>query len=201
MLQCVAVCLSPPTHEVLKNPAIMPASEPAGLTVVAIVGKEQFWLRNAVCCSVLQCVAVAIVSEKPFRLVKCSVLQSVPLCCSVLQSVLQCVAVAIVSEKSFQLVKCSVLRCVVVCCSALQMPSLAKNNFGWSNAECCNVLQHVAVYCSCHRQRKIFLGGQISQKFSSTVELYMHLSSELNFENFYPRKQGVAIQRQHTNFS
>ena len=154
------------------------------------LARNNFGWSNAVCGRVLQSVAVCCS-------VCCSVLQCVAVCCSVLQVV----AVAIVSEKSFRLVKCSVSRCVAVCCSALQLPSLAKNNFGWSNAECCNVLQHVAVYCSCHRQRKIFLGGQISQKFSSTVELYMHLSSELNFENFYPHKQGVEIQRQQTNFS
>jgi len=53
VLQCVAVHLSPPTHKVLKNPAIMPASEPAGLTVVVL----QY---VAVCCSVLQCVAVRL---------------------------------------------------------------------------------------------------------------------------------------------
>ena len=48
----------------------------------------------AVCCNLLQCVAV-----------RCSVLQCVAVCCSALQ----CVAV-----------RCSVLQCVAVCCSALQ---------------------------------------------------------------------------------
>jgi len=58
-------------------------------------------VREKLCCSVLQCVAVY-----------CSVLQCVAVCCSVLQrvaaccNVLQCVALC-----------CSVLQCVAVCCS------------------------------------------------------------------------------------
>jgi len=77
----------------------------------------------AVCCSVLQCVAV-------FRVAVCrSVSQCVAVCCSVLQcvavccSVLQCVTVC-----------CSVLQCVAVCCSALQCVAV-----------CCSVLQCAAV--------------------------------------------------------
>ena len=81
----------------------------------------------AVCCSVLQCVAVCCSScasctpaSPPSDLVhylcnSCSVLQCVAVWCSVLQcvavrcSALQCVAV-----------HCSVLQCVAVCCSVLQ---------------------------------------------------------------------------------
>ena len=75
---------------------------------------------RAVCCSVLQCVAVAHnwrscerralrESAKVSRLVA---EQCVAVCCSVLQ----CVAVC-----------CSVLQCVAVCCSALQCVAVAHN--------------------------------------------------------------------------
>jgi len=59
-------------------------------------------------------------------------LESVAVCCSVLQcaavccSVLQCAAVC-----------CSVLQCVVVCCNVLQCAAM-----------CCSVLQRAAVCCS-----------------------------------------------------
>jgi len=55
--------------------------------------------RTSVCCSVLQCVAVAQTRPAP-------VSQCVAVCCSVLQ----CVAVC-----------CSVLQCVAVCCSVLSV--------------------------------------------------------------------------------
>ena len=71
-------------------------------------------LLQAVCCSVLQCVAMC-----------CSVLQSVAVC----YSMLQCVAVCY-----------SALRCVVVCCSALQCVNEALDSFCLSKA----VLQTVA---------------------------------------------------------
>jgi len=51
-------------------------------------------LNAAVCCSVLQCVAV-----------RCSALQCYAACCSVIHETFEC---------------CSVLQCVEVCCSALQ---------------------------------------------------------------------------------
>ena len=68
-------------------------------------------------CSALQCVAVcwSVLQRGTSHIVCCSVLHSVAVCCSVLQcvavccSVLQCVAEC-----------CSVLRCAVVCCSVLQ---------------------------------------------------------------------------------
>jgi len=68
----------------------------------------------AVCCSVLQCVAVGkLVGFVCFNLRSCSVLQCVAVCVSVVcldpPCVLQCVAVC-----------CSVLQCVAVCCSVLQ---------------------------------------------------------------------------------
>jgi len=79
--------------------------------------------RQAVCCSVLQCVACVICacllgasdSVLKYVAVCCSVLQCVAVCCSKMQrvavcySVLQCVAA-----------RCSVLLCVAACCSALQ---------------------------------------------------------------------------------
>ena len=96
----------------------------------------------AVCCSVLQCVAVccSVLTCHQFA-VCCSVLQCVAVCCSVLQcvwmspicSVLQCVAV-----------HCSALQCVSVCCSVLQCVAVC-----WRVvATCCRVLQRVAECCS-----------------------------------------------------
>jgi len=81
----------------------------------------------AVCCSVLQRVAVyrspliawSIPKATPFAAVYCSVLQYL----AVLSNALQCVAVC-----------CSVLQCVAVCCSVLQCVAM-----------CCSVLQCIAV--------------------------------------------------------
>ena len=87
----------------------------------------------AVCCSVLQCVAVHVFCNSQLTCLKDPA--CVAVCCSVLQCVLQCVAVC-----------CSVLQCVAVCCSAcimkltVDVPERAK--------VCCSVLQCVAVYCS-----------------------------------------------------
>jgi len=68
---------------------------------------------GAVCCGVLQCVAVCNQDAElrcrdyglPLHVLRCSVLQCGTVCCSVVQ----CMAVW-----------CSVLRCVAVCCSVLQ---------------------------------------------------------------------------------
>ena len=101
----------------------------------------------AVCCSVLQCVAVwtrAVYSSQDLALqnvavcrsvlqcvaVPCSVLQCVAECCRVLQSVAEC---------------CRVLQCVAVCCSVLQCVAV-----------CCSVLQCVAVYLACAYQHLKF---------------------------------------------
>jgi len=84
--------------------------------------------RNAVCCSVLQCVAVCCSNFVWVRIHTCILMDAFlhvkgdhpiryfcEVCCSVLQriavyySVLQCVAVC-----------CSVLQCVAVCYSLLQ---------------------------------------------------------------------------------
>jgi len=69
----------------------------------------------AVCCSVLQCVAVCIEQQSKCDVVCCSVLQCVAVCCGELRrvavccSVLQCVAV-----------RCSMVGHVAVCDSAYQ---------------------------------------------------------------------------------
>jgi len=82
-------------------------------------------LTFAMCCSVLQCVAVY-----------CSALQCVAVCCSVMWwnavccSALQCVAV-----------RCSALQCVTVCCSVLQRVAV-----------CCSALQCVAVQVRIERE-------------------------------------------------
>jgi len=79
---------------------------------------------TAVCCSVLQEVAVVVQCSACGAVgwVCCSVLQCVTGCCSVLQ----CVAVC-----------CSMLQYVAVCCSMMQCVAV-----------CCSVLQCVAVCCS-----------------------------------------------------
>ena len=82
----------------------------------------------AMCCSVLQCVAVWTCIRGTQYLscvaVCCSVLQCVAACCNVLQcvavyrSVSQCVDMYLGDPVSF--VCCSVSQCVAVCCSVLQ---------------------------------------------------------------------------------
>ena len=97
----------------------------------------------AVCCSVLQCVAVAIVSCFLFIVIyimwhdtfKCVQFDTV--CCSVLQRVAAACLVLhtlqsfILSDITFKCVAacCSVLQCVAVYCSVLQFAAL-----------CCSVL-------------------------------------------------------------
>jgi len=89
----------------------------------------------AVCCSVLQCVAVSC-CESQWAAVSCSVLQCVAVAsCESLHvrghvRVLQCVAVC-----------CNVLQCVAVSCSVLQYVAV-----------CCCELQWVAVSCSINLQ-------------------------------------------------
>jgi len=66
----------------------------------------------AVCCSVLQYVSVCLSARVPYTgvpAVCCSVLQCVAVCCSVLQCVAVCCSVPAVC--------CSVLQCVKMCCS------------------------------------------------------------------------------------
>jgi len=91
----------------------------------------------AVCCSVLQCVAVTTVRC-------CRAMQCVAVFCSVLQlpqcvvaercSVLQCFAVCCSYHSAL-------LQSVAVCCSVLQC-------FAVTTVRCCRALQCVAVFCS-----------------------------------------------------
>ena len=73
----------------------------------------------AVCCSVLQCVAVS--ETWRFHTERARVLQCVAVCCSVLQ-------------------------CVAVCCSELH--SVRPGIFTWHERMCCSALQHVVACCS-----------------------------------------------------
>jgi len=117
------------------------------------------WVYVAVCCSVLQCVAVDVreqllmtrfpCNHEPVHCrclpvahllqrvavtcVCCRVLQSMGMCCSVLQ----CVAVC-----------CSVLQCVAVCCSVPQCAAVCCSVLLQCAAVCCSVLQCAAVCCS-----------------------------------------------------
>ena len=87
----------------------------------------------AVCCNVLQCVAMCC---SVFVVVCCSVLQCVAVCCSVLQCVAVCCSAVVSNDAGsvccsvlqfvagccnvFVAVSCSMLQCVAVCCSVLQ---------------------------------------------------------------------------------
>jgi len=123
MLQCVAVCSS-----VLQGNKCF-----REVQFLYNVKAHFVKVTEAVCSSVMQCVAVF-----------CSVLQCVAVCCSVL---LQCVAVCCsVSRgrncfREVQFPLCTSARCVkvteVVCCSVMQC-----------DVVCCSVLQCVAVWCS-----------------------------------------------------
>jgi len=98
------------------------ASDATRLSVADYIQRKQ----RALCCSVLQCVAVC-----------CSVLQCVAACCSFLhcdavrRSVTQCVLQCVV-------LCCSATQCVAVCCSEMQC-----------GAVCCSVLQWLCVSLEC----------------------------------------------------
>ena len=98
MLQCVAVRYSA-LQWLQKVTVYCSALQCVAVNFVAAVIEVQVSSRGhfAMCCSVLQCVAVC-----------CSVLQCAAVYCSVF-SVLQCVAVC-----------CNVLQCAAVFCSVLQ---------------------------------------------------------------------------------
>ena len=89
-------------------------------------------LTFAVCCSVLQCVAVCC------SVVQCSVVQCVAVCCNVLK-LLRCSLLQSFAEfrSMLQCVGQCVGQCVAVCCSVLQCVAV-----------CCSVLQCGAVQCS-----------------------------------------------------
>jgi len=97
----------------------------------------------AVCCSVMQRVAVS-----------CSELQCVAVCCGVLQRVvLQCVTslgfvqLSVYAVVLCVAVRCSVLQCVAVSCNMLQCVAVCCN-VSQCNEVCCGVLQYVAMCCS-----------------------------------------------------
>ena len=125
---------------------------------------------DAVCCSVLQCVAVCC-SVLQCLAVCCSVLQCVAVCCSVLQcvavccSMLQCVAVC-----------CSVLQCVAVCCSVLQCEALIEI------AECCRGLQCVAACCSVLQRVAVSLPRQRDEPpYIRNFQKSAHYWNELHY--------------------
>jgi len=112
--------------------------------------------RDAVCCSVLRCVAVCCsVLQFKWHVERCSVVQCVAVCCGVLQ----CVAVQ---------VACGEMQCSAVCCGVLQSlwhqtwlwtshrhTTLSDSTFdNWAppsipqNRVHCNTLQHTATHCN-----------------------------------------------------
>jgi len=119
-------------------------------------------------CSVLQCVAVShelhdfirrdvdgiieglvfigqditetLRAIKTAQQVCCSVLQSVAVCCSVLQDITETLR----AIKTAQQVCCSVLQSVAVCCSVLQDITETLRAIKTAQQVCCNVLQCVA---------------------------------------------------------
>ena len=129
-MQQVVVCCSVLQYGVVCY-SVQTVAQDARASTQRSVFAEAF--RVALCCSVLQCVAVF-----------CSVLKCVTVCCNVLQcdlvccSVLRCVAVC-----------CSVLECAVVCYSVLQYVTVCCSVLQCV-AVCCSVLQCVAVCCSVH---------------------------------------------------
>ena len=154
MLQCVVVCCNCADNHVTQH---------HGLHTLVCV---------AVCCSVLQCVAIVKINMLLNTMVcrHIDVLQCAAACCSVLLCdaivqinmlpnpmvcrciyVLQCVAVC-----------CSVLQCVAVCCSVLQRVSIVQidmsqhrylQTYMCCNVLLCNTLQHTEtdhIVMRCH---------------------------------------------------
>jgi len=136
--------------------------------VLAIFGSKTRHARVAVCCSMLQCVAV-----------RSSVLQCVAVCCGEIEARVHSFSHVspillfnshIQSQADRVAVCCSVLQCAVVCCSVVQYVAvccsvlqcvgisssvasrLSNTAIGAcpciSVAVCCSVMQCVAVYCS-----------------------------------------------------
>jgi len=100
----------------------------------------------AVCCSVLQCVAVCcrislintrVVINAPLSfavtrcVVCCSVLLSMAVCCNVLQDVTVCCSVLLSLALAWQCIAvcCSVLQCVAVWCSRIQCVAVCCSGF------------------------------------------------------------------------
>jgi len=97
----------------------------------------------AVCCSVLQCVAVFWKQSRTLGIqlhdpVSCRAFQYIEVCCSVLEA------------KSYP--RLCVLQCVAVYCSVLQHEKQDRTiraiGTQLHDLVCCSVLQYIAVYCS-----------------------------------------------------
>jgi len=128
----------------------------------------------AVCCSVLQCVAmcpcVAVCCSVLQSVVECcSVLQCVAVCCSVLQSVVEC---------------CRVLQRVAVCCSVLQSVAVCSRN---PLSRCTQRSRALSVFLLCVLFRSL---SSLSCVLSSTLALCLSfvpppsLSRALSFARF-----------------
>ena len=143
----------------------------------------------AVCCSVLQRVAVyrspliawSIPKATPFAAVYCSVLQYL----AVLSNALQCVAVGC-SGLQCVAVCCSVLQCVAVCCSVSLIDNFVfdpkRHRLLQCVAVCCSVLQCVAVCCSVSQSLRPSLTlSFFSLSLSSPPPFFLVFSLSLSF--------------------
>ena len=122
------------------------------------------YIYVAVCCSVLQCVAVC-----------CSVLQCVAVCWSVLQYVAVCCsACCSVVQRGIQHDIGSVLQCIAVCCSACcsVVQRGIQHNIG-SVLQCVavsyNVSQCVAVCCSVRQCVAVRVAVWYKEAYSTTL--------------------------------
>jgi len=160
-LQCVIVCCSVlQCLEVCARTRLLlwRLSGGCGAVCCSVLQRVAVWCsalqRVAACCSVLQCVAVC-----------CSVLQCVAVCCGVLRCFKMCAQTGLLSWHLWGRVCCSVLQCVAVCCSVLQCVAVSCSVQIYSHlleklfanicmcvevccSLCCSVLQCVAVCCS-----------------------------------------------------
>jgi len=123
-------------------------------------------VTSAVCCSVLQRVAVC-----------CSVLQCAAVCCNVLV----CVAVChrhnqrLYPRRWHRSHASTMLQCVAVCCSVLQCVAV-----------CCSVLQRVAACCSVPQARLALLSTALASKYCQFCYLEEHgslLEKSLSLES------------------
>ena len=134
------------------------------------LGKHLDLLQSsvAVCCSVLQCVAVcgSVLQSEHLDLLQCSranrvkwqgtckTLQHTATHCNTLQQHIR--STSIQSDKPCEVAQCcSVLQCIAVCCSVLQCVAVralrstsTQPSEPCEAAQCCSVLQCVAVCCS-----------------------------------------------------
>jgi len=132
----------------------------------------------AVCCSVLQCVAVCCSV--------CSVMRCVAVCCSALQ----CVAVCAVCCSVLQNVAecCRVLQSVAVCCSVLQQGNHTHPRLILSRmraAVCCSVWQCVAVCCVLHMLQCVAV-------CCSVMQLQSVAASKSHASTPHPIERGAA---------